>query len=102
MAFCQSADDQIQVTHIAVSRIVATLSKGEQRSPIEHVASLTRRLSERTVDLSDAIPLGHDGYLNLWAFSRPTIACVYIMLNEAQVTDAVVMHALAHQQACRV
>lgn len=99
LSFCQSADDHIQGTHMPVTGKIAALSRGEQQRLSEHVASIARQLWERMVDPSDATPLGHDGYLKLWALSRPTIACDYIMLDEAQDTNAVVMHVLARQPA---
>lgn len=51
------------------------------------------------VDRSDETPLGHDGYLKLWALSQPTLKVDYILLDEAQDTNAVVLGVLAKQAA---
>ena len=56
-------------------------------------------LWRRMVDRADEIPLGHDGYLKLWALSQPTLKADYILLDEAQDTNAVVLDVLAGQQA---
>jgi hypothetical protein len=46
----------------------------------------------------DTVPLGHDGYLKLWALARPTLGFEYILLDEAQDTNRVVLGVLGEQQ----
>lgn len=53
----------------------------------------------RMQDPRDPLPLGHDGYLKLYALARPTIPGDYIMLDEAQDTNGVVLGMVEHQQA---
>ncbi len=50
-------------------------------------------------DPRDGIPLGHDGYLKLWALANPEIAADYILLDEAQETNPVVLDVLRKQSA---
>jgi hypothetical protein len=50
-------------------------------------------------DAKDAIPLGHDGYLKLWALSNPVIPADFILLDEAQDTNPVVLDILTRQAA---
>lgn len=50
-------------------------------------------------DPNDPIPLGHDGYLKLWALSEPTINAEFILLDEAQDTNPVVLDVLVKQAA---
>ena len=45
------------------------------------------------------MPLGHDGYLKLWALSDPVIAADFILLDEAQDTNPVVLNVLRKQPA---
>lgn len=51
------------------------------------------------IDASDQLPLGHDGYLKLWALSDPIIAANFILLDEAQNTNPVVLDVLRKQSA---
>ena len=51
------------------------------------------------VDRRDPMPLGHDGYLKLWALGRPRLGYEYILLDEAQDTNPVVLGVLADQKA---
>ncbi len=53
----------------------------------------------RMLDPNDAVPLGHDGYLKLWAESKPLIAADFVLLDEAQDTNEVVLEVLRNQQA---
>lgn len=47
----------------------------------------------------DPLPLGHDGYLKLWALSDPVILADYILMDEAQDTNPVVLGVLQRQPA---
>lgn len=57
------------------------------------------RVWARMTDPADALPLGHDGYLKMWALSRPNLATDFILLDEAQDTNPVVLDALRSQGA---
>lgn len=56
-------------------------------------------LWSRMVDPMNPFPLGHDGYLKLWALGRPTIPGEVIFLDEAQDTNGVVLELIRQQQA---
>jgi hypothetical protein len=55
----------------------------------------------KMTDARTEVPLGHDGYLKLWALSEPTIGANYILLDEAQDTNAAVLGVLRRQQ-CQI
>ena len=42
---------------------------------------------------------GHDGYLKLWALSEPRIAADFILLDEAQDANRVMLDVLRKQPA---
>ena len=50
-------------------------------------------------DPREPVPLGHDGYLKLWALSNPMIPAEFILLDEAQDSNGVVVGLLARQPA---
>ena len=58
-----------------------------------------KHIWERMCDPTDAMPLGHDGYLGFRALSDPQIAADYILLDEAQDTNPVVLEVLRRQSA---
>jgi UvrD-like helicase family protein len=97
--FCQSADPAIGREHVPqYGRLL-----GASRPVLEEVRawaiSTSKGLWDRMVNHRDAIPLGHDGYLKLWALGRPKLGSQYILLDEAQDTNAVVLGVLADQAA---
>jgi hypothetical protein len=50
-------------------------------------------------DEGDDLYLGHDGYLKSWALGRPVLPFEYILLDEAQDTNEVVLGVLGQQSA---
>jgi AAA domain-containing protein/UvrD-like helicase family protein len=97
--FCQSSDPVIGLNHVPkYGRLLG--AREEVISDIRGWAVAEANiLWRRMVDKADEIPLGHDGYLKLWALTQPTLNAEYIMLDEAQDTNAVVLGVLARQQA---
>jgi hypothetical protein len=56
-------------------------------------------LWRRMCDPVDSIPLGYDGYLKLWAMSRPILQADFVLMDEAQDTNPVILEMLRHQRA---
>ncbi len=97
--FCQSADVQIASKHVpAYGRLL-----GASTDIVAAVRAWTLEAStilwSRMVDPGDLMPLGHDGYLKMWALGNPTLGADYILLDEAQDTNPVVLGVLAAQGA---
>ena len=97
--FCQSDDAAIGRDHVPrYGRLLGLpdeLLAQIQGWAVGQAAVLWARM----VDRRDDVPLGHDGYLKLWALSRPSLPAAYILLDEAQDTNAVVLGVLKHQDA---
>jgi hypothetical protein len=51
------------------------------------------------IDKRDDMPLGHNGYLKAWALTGPMLNTDYILLDEAQDTNPVVLGVLTGQRA---
>lgn len=54
---------------------------------------------QKMCDPSSAMPLGHDGYLKYWALRKPLLGYDFILLDEAQDTNDVVLDVLARQKS---
>lgn len=74
--------------------------------PDEQVAGLKASIARDARDVWDSmtnpksnLPLGHDGYLKLFALGNPVIPGEYVMLDEAQDTNGVVMGMVRNQGA---
>jgi superfamily I DNA/RNA helicase len=51
------------------------------------------------LNASDEVPLGHDGYLKQWSVELPVLDYDYILLDEAQDTNPVVLAVLTEQKS---
>src|SRR5690606_28467443 len=97
--FCQSSDETITAEHFPkYGRLW-----GEKEEIVDKVRSEVLRnaptIWRRMTDVSDSLPLGHDGYLKVWALTLPRLPFDFILLDEAQDTNAVVLGVLGHQDA---
>lgn len=95
--FCQGSRDSIAAEHIFTTPRLLGLARETRQSVNEWVLGGTQQLWQRMTNAADEIPLGHDGYLKLWALSRPILDYDYVLLDEAQDTNPVVLDVLGRQ-----
>lgn len=97
--FAQSADDEIGPQHVPTIGALRVAPNEVLAEVTEFALDGARKVWGRMLSERDPLPLGHDGYLKLWGLSRPIIAADYIMLDEAQDTNPVVLDVLQRQWA---
>lgn len=95
--YCQTADTEILPKHIPVTGRLAGLQKAELEAVSTQIVSKSRELWNRMKDPNTIVPLGHDGYLKLWAISGAYLPYDYVLLDEAQDTNEVVLDILNRQ-----
>jgi len=98
-SFTQSGDDAILNSHVPRHGSLQAASEDTLERVAEHARRGAEHVWSRMCNADDPIPLGHDGYLKLWALSRPRIAGDFILLDEAQDTNPVVLEVLKRQDA---
>lgn len=99
--FMHGDRDLIQNEDVPVLGRMRMLSDLDQESLVGFAVERARRVWDRMRDPADSLPLGHDGYLKLWALGKPRLAADFIMLDEAQDTNPVVLGVLK-AQPCQV
>jgi hypothetical protein len=97
--FCQSASPSIEEAHVPrygrlMGANAATIATVRRWAVAE-----ASKLWQRMIAKHDQVPMGHDGYLKLWALGRPKLAAEYILLDEAQDTNQVVLAVLQAQSS---
>ncbi|UVK48878.1 UvrD-helicase domain-containing protein (plasmid) [Mesorhizobium sp. AR07] len=97
--FAQSGDEEISDAHVPRHGSLLTASEDTLKAVKEFACNNARHVWHRMCDPKDAIPLGFDGFLKLWGLSKPQIAADYILLDEAQDTNPVVLEVLRRQNA---
>ena len=92
--FVQSRDRAPGPNHVPCYGVLETLSPDQfesfARQASEHLGYLWTAMLER----ERGLPLGHDGYLKLWALSQPQARADYIMVDEAQDLNPVLLDVL--------
>lgn len=96
--FCQSADDHIQPEHVPHYQRIEKLPPALLASTRKYMAECAAALWNRMTHPEDPIALGHDGYLKLWALSKPQLPFQYVLLDEAQDTNPVILETLRAQR----
>ena len=97
--FCQSAATEISSEHIPRHGALAAASEEVIQQVAKVALDGATHVWTRMLAADDPIPLGHDGYLKVWALSDPRLPVDYILLDEAQDTNPVVLGVLSKQPA---
>lgn len=96
-SFYQSDSIALSRDHVVCGRLQHISSSAEIESFSDYLVQCADRLWQTARDPNSMFPLGHDGYLKLWSISNPIFEKDFIMLDEAQDTNAAVIHALSSQ-----
>ncbi|CCF21872.1 Putative DNA helicase (modular protein) [Pseudorhizobium banfieldiae] len=97
--FAQSSDDIITSNHVPQHGSLLTASEDTLKVVADFAQRGAQHVWDRMCNPDDPMPLGHDGYLKLWALSKPQMAADFILLDEAQDTNPVVLEVLRQQSA---
>lgn len=95
--FCQSADGELASKHVITTPRLLGVKPAIRDETRAWVLGEAVKLWTRMISATDEMPLGHDGYLKLWAMDRPKLHYDYVLLDEAQDTNPVVLDVLTSQ-----
>jgi hypothetical protein len=94
--FCQGWEEEVTEHH--VPRLPGITDK-EQETLEEVIPDIAQEVWEAQADPKNALGLGGDGYVKLWALNRPRLRKDYIMVDEAQDLNPVVIGVMKAQDA---
>lgn len=97
--FCQSDDPVLTRGHVTCDRLGQLNAADDLEHFTGYLVQSAEYIWQHACDPNSNMPLGHDGYLKLWSLHRPQLAYNFIMLDEAQDTNAAVISALKLQSA---
>jgi hypothetical protein len=97
--WCNSGRDELQPYDVKMVGKMEDMSKDTQDGIRAFVLDRAKELWERMVDRKSDIPLGHGGYLKLWAMGKPKLPGDFILLDEAQDSSGVILELMRHQSA---
>jgi hypothetical protein len=96
--FCQSDARSIVERHVPK---VPGLTEEEQEFCYNWATYAAASVWDRMSDPRDDMPLGGDGYVKVWSLTDPRLFCDYLMVDEAQDLNPVLIHVVRNQQ-CQV
>jgi hypothetical protein len=99
--FAQTREKQIRDIPVPTPGIMSRLDEQTISYLGEVLYSLAERLWELMTSSNSSIPLGHDGYLKYWALTEPVLKADFLLLDEAQDTNDVVL-GLLERQHCQL
>lgn len=101
--YCYSSDKKIIAKHIPEQSRLSVLDPIEdldlRAETQDQIILLARKLWKEMDNTRAKLPVTHDFYLKKWALSDPIIDADFIMLDEAQDTNDVLIAVLAKQNA---
>lgn len=97
--FCQSDAREFERKHFEVLPKFKTLPDDEFDILRRRVLSYATDLWQMAVDPKSNVPLGHDGYVKVWQLGDPVIDTCFILVDEAQDTNPVMLDVLRRQEA---
>lgn len=65
----------------------------------EQVHTQAERVWAKMCSPQSTLPLGHDGYLKLWAMTSPKLQCDFLLVDEAQDTNDVLLDVFEKQSS---
>jgi superfamily I DNA/RNA helicase len=99
--FLYSEEDVPLAKHFPRIGRLASLDRDQFAHVTSTAISHLRLLWEEMQSLDSRMPLGHDGYVKLWSLSNPRLHADYVMLDEAQDSNPVLLKVL-RQQPCQM
>lgn len=99
--FAHSGETDIRNIELPRFGQIAILPPTVLRKLTETIHELVAAMWQKMCDKNSEMPLGHDGYLKYWALQKPLLGVDFILLDEAQDTNDVVIDLLARQK-CQV
>lgn len=96
-AFCKTADLEIEAAHVPAHPLMSGAAEVEAQFAT-HVVGYARALWADIQDLDGTAQFTHDYYLKMWQLSSPVIPADYIMFDEAQDADPVMLAIIKAQE----
>lgn len=99
--FCKSLEDEVEASHVPLAPMMG--EGGDTAiAYAEHVLPYARRIWADVSDPKGELQYNHDYYLKLWQLSAPRINKDYILFDEAQDADPVMLSIVNAQGSAQL
>lgn len=100
--FTQSDSDEVSRDHGPWSALRSIEDKNTRYAIVDQLVPLARRAWAMMIDPNGQIPITHDTYLKLWALSNPAINRDFILFDEAQDANPLMLSLVCNQEAQQI
>ncbi len=100
--FVQSADQQISIDHAPWGSLRVIEDKNDRLSLASCVLPFIQRIWAMMINQNHSIPITHDVYLKQWALMRPVLKKDYILFDEAQDANGLMLDLVGRQQSQQI
>jgi superfamily I DNA/RNA helicase len=99
--FCKSIDQEISAKHVEIPFIVKADSRNSNAF-VHKVLPLANKVWNDLLTHQGFMRFSHDYYLKMWQLGKPTIGSDYILFDEAQDADPVMLDVVNSQSASQL
>ena len=93
--FCYSADNEIQPHHVPTP--ISTATKYVIDESKKELSEYSNQVWQMMINERHSIPITHDVYLKIWALSKPNLQKDFILFDESQDANPVMLDVILSQ-----
>ena len=94
--FCYSSNEKIELLH--VPKIKIQIKDSMYKQLVENIKYFSTLVWEEMIDINSNMPITHDVYLKLWALKSPKLNKSFILFDEAQDANPVMLDVITKQK----
>jgi hypothetical protein len=98
--YCYSASPRIEFEHVPA--IKGPYDDVQVKLMKEELFPIARKVWDILIDEKGSLPIGHDHYLKAWALKKPQLGVDYVMFDEAQDANAVILDVIQNQDCQKI
>lgn len=97
--FTQSSDSKITSKILPSSELAKIADKDERKIIAKMLADYAKLLWQKMIDDGSKLPITHDVYLKLWVMGSPVLSYDYILFDEAQDANPLMLQLVSDQKS---
>jgi superfamily I DNA/RNA helicase len=98
MRFLRSADEKLTEKHVPINLLSRLESVEDKNAMCIYAVHYANQLWKKMCDTTSSLPVPHDLYLKLWSLERPKLNVDFILFDEAQDADPVMLSVIQAQK----
>ena len=99
--FCLTSDEELESQHIDAS-LLKIVDESLRAEYLESLLYFSQSIWKEFLDPESSIPITHDIYFKIWALKKPKLKYDFILVDEAQDQNKVLIDVLQNQKKCQI